>query len=105
MWQATPEWKQLVLETMRDRGVTRAELSRRVEVSDAAITILFRPDTQMSRLVPRINEVLGISAPVQLIGDVVDEDLEELQALWKRLGKDDRKTLTDMAGVLARRRR
>jgi lambda repressor-like predicted transcriptional regulator len=103
MWNTPPEWKRLVLSAMEQQGVTRAELSRRVGVSDSAITVLFRPTTAQSRLVPQIHEVLGMSPPVQSTGEA-DDDMAELVKLWKDLDKAERKALLGMVGVLRRTR-
>lgn len=61
MWNVSEKWKRDVQEAMLEKGISRAELSRRVRVSDAAITILFRESTKQSRLVPAINRALGLT--------------------------------------------
>jgi hypothetical protein len=104
MWQAPQSWKDEALAAMATKGITRAELSRRIGVSDAAITILFRAETRTSRLVPAINRVLGLTAPVQSTGDA-DELRAELEQHWKELDDDDRRALTDLAKKLARTKR
>jgi AraC-like DNA-binding protein len=104
MWHASDAWKRDVQDAMADQKISRAELSRRVGVSDAAITQLFKADTEQSRLVPAINRVLGMPPPTQTSGEV-DGDLAELIEIWKRLDEAARKVLLDMAGVAARSKR
>lgn len=104
MWLATPEWKHQVSLAMEAAKVTRAELARRVDVSDAAITQLFRPSTKQSRLVPEINRVLGITPPTQSTGET-DGELAELIDIWRQLDPEERKVLWGTARVLRRSRR
>ncbi len=101
MWLATLEWKLQVTAAMKAAEVTRAELARRIGVSDAAITQLFRPTTKQSRLVPEINRVLGITPPTQSTGDT-DGELAELIDIWRDLGPEERKVLWGTARVLRR---
>jgi transcriptional regulator with XRE-family HTH domain len=101
MWTTSPAWKRQVTEAMEAAGVTRAELSRRVGVSDAAITQLFSTKTKQSRLVPDINRVLGLTPPVQTSGES-DEELAELIDIWRELSSEERKVLWGTARVLRR---
>lgn len=100
MWPATQEWKNKVLKLMRDKGISRAELSRRAGVSDAAITVLFRSTTKTSRLVPVVNGAVGLPPPAMTPVDL-DERRAELDALWPSLSEDDRKLLLDTARKFA----
>lgn len=104
MWLASPDWKRDVLAAMEAQGISRAELSRRVKVSDAAITILFKPTTRQSRLVPAVNRVLGLTAPKQNSGEI-DELRAELDTHWQEIDDEARSTLLHMARQLARNRR
>lgn len=101
MWFTPPSWKRKVAAAMKAKGISRAELSRRVGVSDAAITQLLRPSSPQSRLVPDINRVLGMTPPTQSDGEI-DEALAEFLELWEKLDSDARKILLGMAGVAAR---
>lgn len=103
-WIASEKWKREVQHAMKEQGISRAELSRRVRVSDAAITQLFRPSTPTSRLVPLINRALGLTAPTQSSGEH-DSNMAALQELWPDLNDDERKALVVMAGVARRRGR
>lgn len=104
MWPATTEWKRKVLELMEQLGISRAELSRRINVSDAAITVLFRETTATSRLVPAVNSVVGLAPPMML---PVDSDAmrERLNAVWPRLSEDDRKLLLETAVKFSQRKK
>lgn len=104
MWPATKEWKAKVLELMEQRGISRAELSRRIRVSDAAITVLFRPETETSRLVPAINSAVGLPQPsmVPVEADVIRAHLD---SIWPNLGEDDRRLLLEMAVKISQRKK
>lgn len=104
MWLTPPEWKADVLRAMEKLGISRAELSRRVQVTDAAITILFRKTTKQSRLVPAINRVLKLTAPTQNTGEV-DELRARLDDSWANLDDEARRMVSDLAEKLARRDR
>lgn len=104
MWPTPETWKERVLVLMQERGINRAELSRRIKVSDAAITQLFRSSTRTSRLVPHINEVVGLPPPA-MTPLVTDEYRQGLDSVWPELGEDDRKLLLDMAQKISQRRK
>jgi ribosome-binding protein aMBF1 (putative translation factor) len=104
MWVVSPTWKREVQDAMASKGISRAELSRLINVSDAAITILFRPSTKQSRLVPAINRALGLTPPTQSSGEA-DGQLTELHEIWPDLDDEARRALLVMAGVARRARR
>ena len=104
MWPATPEWKTKVLELMEKLDINRAELSRRIKVSDAAISILFREETKTSRLVPLVNAVVGL-APPAMTPALVDEYRSQLDQIWPDLTETDRKLLIEMAEKIAQRKK
>ena len=87
MWQTGRDWKQRVQDAMKAQGISRAELSRRIGVSDAAITQLF--DGTQSKLVPKINRVLGFTPPYQSSGDF-NPELAELIEIMEQLDQADR---------------
>lgn len=101
MWHVSAEWKHQALEAMKAESISRAELARRVGVSDAAITQLFSTRTKQSRLVPAIHAVLGWTPPVQSGGEI-DSELAELIDLWGRMDDKARKAILGTAGVLAK---
>lgn len=96
MWPATPEWKAGILKLMDDKGITKAELSRMCRASDAAISILFKPDTETSRLVPYVHKALGLPPPA-MMPVFLDQQRAHLEAVWPNLSEDDRRLLVDMA--------
>ena len=106
-WPVTPEWRAHVLEVMAARGVSKAELSRRIGVSDAAITLLLPERAgarvpKSSALVPAIHRVLGIAVPVApQISTEIDAVRAELDAAWPSLSEDDRRMLLDVARRLS----
>lgn len=48
---------------MKRLGITRAKLSRIIDVTTGAITTLFGPRTKQSRLVDPIHKALGLPPP------------------------------------------
>src|SRR4051812_8915558 len=96
MWPTPIEWKDAVSKRMEELGISRAELSRRCKVSDAAISILFKPDTETSRLVPAIHRALGWPPPAML-PVWLDAQRAHLEAVWPNLSDDDRRLLVDTA--------
>lgn len=101
LWNTPPEWKNQVLVAMEVKRISRADLSRLVGVSDAAITQLFRATTKQSRLVPDINRAVGMTPPSQSNGET-DGELAELIEIWKQLDPEERKVLWGTARVLRR---
>lgn len=103
-WPTDARWKADVLRLMAELQISRAELARRVGVSDAAITQLFRSEQQSSRLVPAINRVIGMPPPA-LVGVDVDAVRAELDAEWQTLDDASRQLVLDVAKKLARTKR
>lgn len=77
--------------------MSRAELSRRCEVTDAAITNLFSEEEGkiqiQSRIVPQVHEAIGWPAPLPpeaVAEDDPDTLRNELQRAWPSLSDDER---------------
>jgi hypothetical protein len=96
MWPATSDWKAAVLKIMEDKKISRAELSRRCRASDAAISILFRPETETSRLVPYVHKALGLPPPA-MMPIFLDQQRATLEAVWPNLSDDDKRLIVDTA--------
>lgn len=99
IWQTGRDWKTRVRLEMERQGISRAEMSRRVGVSDAAITQLF--DGTQSKLVPKINRVLGLTPPYQSSGDY-NPELVELIEIMDQLEPADREEVIRYALGTAR---
>jgi transcriptional regulator with XRE-family HTH domain len=76
---ATNEWKAMVRRELESRGMTQAELAKRLGRSPAAISRLLssskKRSTRSSKLVGPVSAVLDLPAPVPVI-------TSELQKQW-----------------------
>lgn len=96
MWPVSPKWKSDIGNLMAAKRITRAELSRMCKVSDAAISILFKPETETSRLVPYVHKALGLPPPA-MMPIFLEEQRAHLDAVWPNLSDDDKRLLVDTA--------
>lgn len=109
MWTVDDEWKKDVLKRMADKGISRADLAREIDVDPAALTNLFKPWTkktkQQSRLVPKIHKVLGMEPPVQdkdgIVAIASDEAFRRLKKIWKNLSDEQREHLIKTGQLLS----
>ena len=96
MWPASPQWKADILKLMEAKRISRAELSRRCKASDAAISILFKPETETSRLVPYVHKALGLPPPA-MMPIFLEEQRAALESVWPNLSEDDKRLIVDTA--------
>lgn len=82
--------------------MSRAELSRRCKVSDAAITGLLDPAGATSKLVPLVHKALSWPPPAML-PVWADQQRGNLEAVWGDLTEDDKRLLVDTAIKIALR--
>jgi hypothetical protein len=78
---------------MKKAGISAAEMARRLPCSPSALTVLWRPGTRESRLVPGIHRELGWPPPSTVTSQ--DEVLRRINARWPSLTQDQR-TLVDV---------
>lgn len=98
-------WKADIRALLEKRGISQAELARRVGASPGSIVLLFKPETVQSRLVPAIHRALGLEPPVQ--GATIserDDAKRRLDRIWSELDDDDRNALLAIAERVRRPR-
>lgn len=98
-------WKSGVKALLEKRGISQAELARRISASPGSIVLLFKPETVQSRLVPAIHKVLGLDPPIE--GATIaqrDDAKRRLDRIWNEFGEDDRAALLSVAERFQRRR-
>ena len=91
-------WKAEVQALMEKKGISQAEMARRIGASPGSLVLLFKPATVQSRLVPAIHKVLGLDPPVQ--GATVsqrDDAKRRLDRIWNELEDEDRSVLLAIA--------
>lgn len=84
---------------MAKAGISPAEMARRIGVSDSALTVLWRPTTKQSRLVPLIHRELGRPAPSTITA--TDEILRRINNRWSSLTKEQRAIVDALVEQLA----
>lgn len=89
---------------LEKRGISQAELARRIGASPGSITLLFKPETVQSRLVPAVHKVLGLDPPsdATTIGER-DDAKRRLDRIWNDFSDEDRATLLAVAERFQRR--
>jgi hypothetical protein len=105
MWPVDEAWKRDVEARMLEKGISRADLARQIDVDPSAVTVLFKPATKQSRLVPRIHKVLEMAdttAPAMAISK--DDAFRRLQQVWRKLSKEEREHLITTGELLASKR-
>ena len=99
MWPVDDVWKATVRADMQRTGVSQAEMARRIGCKQSALTVLFRPETKQSRLVPLIHRELGRPAPSTVAAP--DEVLRRINRLWSSLSKEARVLIDNLVVQLA----
>lgn len=106
-------WKKDVLQRMRDKGISRADLAREIDVDPAALTNLFKPwvdattgkpkkTKQQSRLVPKIHKALGMVEPEQSVIAIANDDaFRRLKKIWSKLTDEQREHLIKTGQLLS----
>lgn len=56
-------WKADIKALLESRGMSQAELARRIGASPGSIVLIFKDDTVQSRLVPAIHKALDLDPP------------------------------------------
>lgn len=98
-------WKSDVQNLLKKRGISQAELARRISASPGSIVLLFKPETVQSRLVPAIHKVLGLDPPID--GATIsqrDDAKRRLDRVWNDLSDEDRSLLLTIAERYKRQR-
>jgi hypothetical protein len=88
---------------LRELGWNRSRLAEAIGVSSSAITILMRPVTKQSRLVPRIHRALGWREPATAPAAPESPDRQRLVELFDDLDEESRNLLLRVAERLARK--
>jgi hypothetical protein len=95
-------WKSDIKALMAQRGISQAELARRIRCAPASITLLFKPATDQSRLVPAIHKVLGLDPPSGATISQRDDAKRRLDSIWDSLSTADREVLLTVASRFKR---
>src|SRR5678816_419884 len=109
-WPIDDTWKKNVLQEMTDQGIDRAELCRRVherfgyDLTQSALTVLFRATTKTSRLVPWIEKILGLVSTTKPAPAVKNDPRHKRYlAAVSLLNEQDYELVVSLAEKLARR--
>jgi len=98
-------WKAAVQALLEKRGISQAELARRISASPGSITLLFKPHTVQSRLVRSIHKVLDLGPPIEAPTITERDDAKRrLDHVWRDLTPEDRATLLAVAERFQQRR-
>lgn len=97
-WPVDDRWKRDVKAEMKRAGISLSELSRRVGCNPSSLTVLFRPGTRQSRLVPAIHRELGRLPPS--IVTTSDELLRRISNRWAALTREQRALIDTMIDQL-----
>lgn len=98
-------WKTAVRAILEKRGISQAELARRISASPGSITLLFKPQTDQSRLVRAIHKVLDLGPPPEAATITERDDAKRrLDRIWASLEPEDRVTLLQVAERFQSRR-
>lgn len=58
-------WKADIRARLESRGMSQAELARRIGASPGSVVLIFKPATVQTRLVPAIHRALDLEPPAQ----------------------------------------
>lgn len=91
-------WKSGIKALIEKRGISQAELARRIGASPGSIVLLFKPETDQSRLVAPIHKVLGLDPPPESATVAERDDAKRrLDRIWDDMAEDDRAALLSVA--------
>lgn len=96
-FQVDSAWKAAILALMEKRKISQAELARRIECSPGSLTLLFKPATIQSGLVPAIHRVLGLESPTTTMIYERDDAKRRLDRIWAELSDEERQLLLSVA--------
>lgn len=98
-------WKADIRALLEKKGVSQAELARRIGASPGSIVLLFKPQTVQSRLVPAIHKVLGLDPPAEATSIAERDDAKRrLDRIWSDFTPEDRAALLAVAERFQRHR-
>jgi len=97
-WPVDEAWKRGVQADMKRAGISPAEMARRIGCTPGALTVLWRPRTRESRLVPAIHRELGRPPPSTVTS--TDEILRRINARWSSLSKEQRNLVDQLVDQL-----
>jgi transcriptional regulator with XRE-family HTH domain len=90
-------WKSQIRALMERRGISQAELARRIGASPPAIVLLFKADTVQSGLVPAVHRVLQLDPPQATTIAERDDAKRKLDRIWADLDEKHREVLLNVA--------
>ena len=94
------KWKKATLERMKELGITRADLARSCGVTPSAITTIFQPQTESTRLKTAIHKALGFVA-IEATPAVTKEDaLRRVTKRWGDLSEEQREHVARLVDML-----
>jgi hypothetical protein len=96
-------WKDDVRAWMKRQSISQADLARTLKVSPGSLTLLFKPDTKQSRLVPAIHRALGLTTPTTTRVDERDELRQRLEVIWRDLTQEQREILLSVGAQMRRK--
>lgn len=103
MWTVDKAWKDDIRAVMKRQGMSQADLARTLKVSPGSLTLLFKPETKQSRLVPAIHRALGLSTPTTTRVDERDELRRQFDDVWRDLTPVQREILLSVAAQMIRK--
>lgn len=103
MWTVDKAWQEDIRAVMERQGVSQADLARALKVSPGSLTLLFKPETRQSRLVPAIHRALGLALPTTTRVDERDELRQRLDDIWRALTPAQREILVSVAAQMIRK--
>lgn len=87
---------------MKAKGISRSKLAELVGISRASVTTMFQPQTKQTRVKPQIHQALGLLPPESAPAIVLDELFARVLKQWPHLSEEDRESIVQLAGRLAR---
>lgn len=100
-------WKDETQLRMKKQGILPADLARKIACKPSAISYLFGPICQQSRLVPKVHHVLGLPPPPAAQAREPDVERDEarrrLDRIWKELTPEQRELLLGIGAQMKRR--
>lgn len=97
-WPVDAGWKRSVRAEMKRLGISNAEMARRIGCQGSALTVIFRPETRQSRLVPLIHRELGRPPPSAVTAS--DEVLRRINNRWPDLTVEQRALVDSLVDQL-----
>lgn len=99
----TRQWQEMVQKRLKDRSMSQAELARLIGVKPPSITAMLKPGAKQSRLVPRVQKVLGMGRPELPASSVVDDKRTRLAEAFEKLSPEEVEAVISLAESLAKR--